>query len=79
VRADKAAQAANAVVARLADSGETSLVGLRAPLVAIRNPAIISIPLAFLAAVLGSLLFRDPHAAAQYVELRVRRIGGVRV
>jgi cation/acetate symporter len=51
----------------------TSLVGLRRPLIALRNPGIVSIPLAFLLVVLVSLFTRDPVALSRWAELVVRR------
>ena len=41
------------------------------------NPAIVSVPLGFLAAILGSLLTRDPAAEAAYSELNVRANTGL--
>ena len=41
------------------------------------NPGIISIPLGFLAAVLGTLLTREPSAERQYTELSVRANTGL--
>ncbi|HEX2092985.1 MAG TPA: cation acetate symporter [Longimicrobiaceae bacterium] len=48
-----------------------------APVFPLDNPAIVSVPLGFLAAVLGSLLTRDPAAEAAYSELNVRANTGV--
>ena len=57
---------------------DTSLVGLRAPLFELRNPGLISVPLGFLAVLLGSLFYRDPRALAVWDELYVRQnIGAV--
>jgi cation/acetate symporter len=41
------------------------------------NPGIVSIPLGFLAAILGSLLKREPGAEAKFAELRVRAHTGL--
>jgi cation/acetate symporter len=41
------------------------------------NPAIVSVPLGFLAAILGSLLSRDPVTEAGYSELNVRANTGL--
>ncbi|HLM65913.1 MAG TPA: cation acetate symporter, partial [Longimicrobium sp.] len=41
------------------------------------NPAIVSVPLGFLAAILGSLLSRDPVSEAAYSELNVRANTGL--
>ena len=43
----------------------------------LRNPGIISIPIGFLAAVLGSLVAREPEAEGKYVELTVRANTGL--
>lgn len=57
---------------------DTSLVGLRAPLFELRNPGLISVPLGFLAVLLGSLFYRDPRALAVWDECYVRQnIGAV--
>ncbi len=57
---------------------DTSLVGLRAPLFELRNPGLISVPLGFLAVLLGSLFYRDPRALAVWDEFYVRQnIGAV--
>ncbi|MGL6222842.1 MAG: solute symporter family protein [Steroidobacteraceae bacterium] len=57
---------------------ERSLVGLEAPLFQLKNPGIVSIPLGFLAVLLGSLLFRDPRSAALWPEVYVRQNTGMR-
>jgi cation/acetate symporter len=56
--------------------GATSLVGLHAPLITLRNPGIISIPIGFLLVVLVSLFTRDPQAEGQWAEMVVRRETG---
>ena len=49
-----------------------------APLFPLKNPGIVSIPLEFLAAWLGSLLSRPaPDAAAAFDELTVRTHAGI--
>lgn len=48
-----------------------------APIFPLDNPAIVSVPLGFLAAVLGSLLSRDPVSEAAYSELNVRANTGL--
>jgi len=55
---------------------ETSLLGLREPLVSLRNPGLISVPLGFLAVIIGSLLYRDPRALAVWDEFYVRQNTG---
>ena len=52
---------------------ETSLVGLTAPAIDLRNPGLWSIPLGFLAAILISLLTTDPRARERWNELQVRK------
>jgi len=54
----------------------TSMVGLKAPLVSLRNPGIISIPIGFLLVVLVSLCTRDATARRRWAELVVRRETG---
>ncbi|HCN78146.1 MAG TPA: cation acetate symporter, partial [Verrucomicrobiales bacterium] len=41
------------------------------------NPGIVSIPLGFLAAILGSLWRREPEAEAKFCELKVRAHTGL--
>ena len=41
------------------------------------NPGIVSIPLGFLAAILGTLFTREPSAEAQFTELSVRANTGL--
>jgi cation/acetate symporter len=55
----------------------TSLVGLEEPLFSLRNPGIISIPLGFLAVIVGSLLYRDKRAEDMWDELYVRQNTGI--
>jgi cation/acetate symporter len=43
----------------------------------LENPGIVSIPLGFLAAILGSLLRPEPEAEAKFVELKVRAHTGL--
>jgi cation/acetate symporter len=68
--------AARAKLAQLGDR-ETSIVGLRQPLIALRNPGIVSIPLGFLCVFLGSLLYRDRRAEGRWDELYVRQNTGI--
>jgi cation/acetate symporter len=55
----------------------TSLVGLTEPLFTLRNPGLISIPLGFLAVLIGSLLYRDRRAEEMWEELYVRSHTGI--
>jgi cation/acetate symporter len=55
----------------------TSLVGLEKPLFELRNPGLISIPLGFLAVLIGSLLYRDKRAEEMWDELYVRSNTGI--
>ncbi|HQR70435.1 MAG TPA: cation acetate symporter [Burkholderiaceae bacterium] len=61
---------------RLANEN-TSIVGLEKPAFDLRNPGIISIPLGFLAVILGSLLYRDKRAEDMWDELYVRQTTGI--
>ncbi len=54
----------------------TSIIGLKAPLVGLRNPGIISIPIGFLLVFLVSLFTRDTTARSRWAELVVRRETG---
>ncbi len=48
-----------------------------APLFPLENPGIVSIPLGFLAAILGTLMTREPSAEARFTELTVRANTGL--
>jgi cation/acetate symporter len=74
---DKAVAAAKADLHKLAGQ-ETSFMGLREPLFALRNPGIVSIPLGFFAVVIGSLLYRDRRAEALWDEVYARQTTGLR-
>ncbi len=41
------------------------------------NPGILSIPLGFLAAIIGSLMKPEPEAEAKFIELKVRAHTGL--
>ncbi|WP_018150450.1 sodium:solute symporter family transporter [Leeia oryzae] len=56
---------------------KTSMMGLEEPLIKLKNPGIISIPLGFLAVILGSLFYRDEKAAAMWDEVYVRQNTGI--
>ena len=58
-------------------SDTTSIVGLEKPLFELKNPGLISIPLGFLAVLLGSLLYRDRRAEDLWDELYVRSNTGI--
>jgi cation/acetate symporter len=47
------------------------------PVFPLDNPAVVSVPLGFLAAIIGSLMTRDPAAEAAYDELNVRANTGL--
>ena len=55
----------------------TSLVGLETPWFSLRNPGLYSIPLGFLAVIIGSLLYRDKRAEDMWDELYVRQNTGL--
>jgi cation/acetate symporter len=75
---DKAVTKANADIAKWGDA-QTSFMGLEQPLIQLRNPGIISIPLGFLAVLIGSLLFRDRRAEAMWNEVYARQNTGLLV
>jgi len=72
----KSLAAAKGTVEKFKDQ-DTSLVGLQAPLFPLRNPGLISIPLGFLAVILGSLAYRDRRAEDMWEELYVRQNTGI--
>jgi cation/acetate symporter len=76
VALDKAVAGAKANLEKFKDEN-TSIVGLEKPLFELRNPGIISIPLGFLAVILGSLLYRDKRAEDMWDELYVRQTTGI--
>jgi cation/acetate symporter len=55
----------------------TSLMGLDAPLFSLKNPGIVCIPVGFLAAIFGSLLFRNKREEDAFDELYVRQNTGM--
>ncbi len=74
--AESARAAAQKTSKELGDS-RTSLVGLEKPLIDLRNPGLISIPLGFLAVFIASLLYRDKRAEDIWNELYVRSNTGI--
>jgi cation/acetate symporter len=74
--AQRTATGAEAEIAKLG-ARTTNLVGLEKPLFELRNPGLISIPLGFLAVLLGSLLYRDKRAEEMWEELYVRSNTGI--
>ncbi|MDZ7652762.1 MAG: hypothetical protein U5L03_09540 [Burkholderiaceae bacterium] len=73
---DKQVAAAKGNLDKFKDE-RTSLVGLEKPLFELRNPGLISIPLGFLAVIIGSLLYRDKRAESMWDELYVRQNTGI--
>jgi cation/acetate symporter len=73
---EKAVAAAQANLEKFKNDN-TSLVGLEEPLFGLKNPGLISIPLGFLAVILGSLLYRDKRAEEMWDELYVRQNTGI--
>ncbi len=59
------------------NDGGTSMVGLKAPIFPLKNPAIVSLPLGLLAAIFCTLLFRDRRAEEMFDEIEVRQITGL--
>ena len=55
------------------NNGGTSLMGLTAPIFPLKNPGLLSIPIGFLAAILGALAFREKRAEEMFDELYVRQ------
>jgi cation/acetate symporter len=73
---DKAVAKARADIDKWGDS-TTSFMGLEEPLIQMKNPGIFSIPLGFLAVLIGSLLFRDRRAEEMWNEVYVRQNTGL--
>ncbi|MFA7405489.1 MAG: cation acetate symporter [Pelobacteraceae bacterium] len=55
----------------------TSMMGLDKPILKLKNPGIISIPLGFIAAILGALLFPNKRAEEMFDEVYVRQNTGL--
>jgi cation/acetate symporter len=77
-KSDKAKAAAEAKIKEIGND-RTSIVGLEKPLFDLRNPGLVSIPLGFLAVILGSLLYRDKRADDMWDELYARQNTGLLV
>jgi cation/acetate symporter len=75
---DKAVAKAKTDMAKV-EGQQTSFVGLEKPLIELKNPGIFSIPLGFLAVLLGSLLGRDKRAEDMWDEVYVRQNTGILV
>jgi cation/acetate symporter len=73
---DKGVAAAKGTLDRF-KGDDTSLVGLEKPWFELRNPGLISIPLGFLAVIIGSLLYRDRRAEDMWDELYARQNTGI--
>jgi len=73
---DKSVAGAQATLTTYKDDN-TSLVGLTKPWFELRNPGLYSIPLGFLAVIIGSLLYRDKRAEDMWDELYVRQNTGI--
>ena len=54
-----------------------SIMGLEKPILKLKNPGIISIPLGFIAAILGTLLFPNKRSEEMFDELYVRQNTGL--
>lgn len=66
---------AKGVIASISDNA-TSLIGLREPLITLRNPGLISIPAGFALVFLFSLLMPSGYSSSRWSELVVRRETG---
>lgn len=73
---DKAVSKAHADIAKWGDD-TTSFMGLEKPLIELKNPGIISIPLGFLTVIFGSLVYRDRRAEQMWNEMYVRQNTGL--
>jgi cation/acetate symporter len=56
---------------------QSSLMGLDKPLFPLKNPGIVSVPLGFLAAIIGCLAFRNRRAEETFDEMYVRQNTGI--
>jgi len=59
------------------NEGGVSIMGLKEPLFGLKNPGIVSIPIGFLAAILGALAFREKRAEEMFDEIYVRQNTGI--
>lgn len=59
------------------NDGGVSMVGLKEPWFPLKNPAIVSLPMGLLAAIICTLLFRDKRAEEMFDEIEVRQITGL--
>ncbi|MFO1412604.1 MAG: hypothetical protein U1F10_01550 [Burkholderiales bacterium] len=75
-KSEKAKAGAEAKIKEIGND-RTSIVGLEKPLFELRNPGLVSIPLGFLAVIIGSLLYRDKRAEDMWDELYVRQNTGL--
>ena len=75
-KTEKAKKAAADKIASFG-SDTTSIMGLEKPWFELRNPGLYSIPLGFLAVILGSLLYKDKRAEDMWDELYVRQNTGI--
>jgi len=73
---DKAVKKANDDLKKV-EGQETSFMGLEKPLLELKNPGIFSIPIGFLAVILGSLLGRDKRAEDMWDEVYARQNTGI--
>ena len=73
---DKAVKKANDDIKKV-EGQETSFMGLEKPLFELKNPGLFSIPIGFLAVILGSLLGRDKRAEDMWDEVYARQNTGI--
>jgi cation/acetate symporter len=59
------------------NNGGKSIMGLDKPILTLKNPGIISIPLGFLAAIFGALLFPNKRSEDMFDEVYVRQNTGL--
>ncbi len=56
-----------------------SMLGLDAPLFTLKNPGIVSVPIGFLSAILGTLLLRNKEEEEMFTELYIRQNTGLEI
>ena len=77
VLAEKDAKALAKAQKEVLDKDGTSIMGLSEPILKLKNPGLISIPLGFLAAIFGALMFPNKRSEEMFDEVYVRQNTGL--
>ncbi len=75
--AEKDAKALAKAQKEVLDKDGTSIMGLSEPILKLKNPGLISIPLGFLAAIFGALMFPNKRSEEMFDEVYVRQNTGL--